>query len=133
MAITKQQRTIWSPTSPATLAAGGTLTSTEIAIGQDAIGVDVEVQASGAGTGTVDVYMLSSTGDFSNPADGVLDHSTVNHGTFLGRIDLSADNPARLTVSLSSTAMQAWKLHLVNNDTVNSVTVSAIASEQNAA
>ena len=132
MPITKQQRVIWDPASPGTVPAGNALESPAIPIGQDAIGVDVEIQVSGAGTGTVDIYLLRTTGDLDTGVAGN-DYDTPNHGTFLCRLDLSADNPARRTVTLDSTAMQGWKLRAVNNDGANSVSIVAIASEQNAA
>ncbi len=131
MAITKQSRVVWDPASPATVLAGQALNSAEIPIGADAIGVDVEIQVNGAGTGTVDVYLLRTTGNFDGTAGNDLD--TANHATFLARLDLSKDKPARTTVGLPSTAMLGWALRVVNNDGANDVTVGAIASEQNAA
>jgi len=129
MAITRTEtQVLWAAAVTKSVAAAGAETSDAFTFPVDQGGISISIKADNAGTpaagSTLDVYVLLTNGDPDADADSADEYDSTGHGRFLCQIDTNTDDPAHITVELS-TAAQGGKLYVENNDATNAVTVSA--------
>lgn len=138
MAITRHESGIlWSAATSVSVTAGSSQTSDVLVLDATCVAAQVTLKADNSTTAASDdiiyFWLLQSAGDPDGAA--VADeYDTTGHALFLGSIDTSIEDPGLMSVSLPI-PQKGIKIYAegITAGSTNSITVSAVVTEQRAA